>query len=651
MASSASAPWILEPAQRVGSFLLGMGVNEALAIVQKMGSLDKAEFSFDEQCPFETDLSLCMPSLGLQLCFDSFQQDLRVITVRLQASDSAAAEVSEGEDEGRNAPEANLLPPLAYNGRVFAGATGPSARAPPCIREVYNMFGPTWIGDFRPEGRPAYLLRYPGLAFEFPLPADLVDSLAARGEHPTEIPGRPAATASRLWVYASDSPSFISPASIVPDMPEAVVVRPSLGVELQGRLLRFGAMPQDVFSDFGPPEQVCVKEFDAVRIHSARFPTSKAAGPDYYYNYFHLGVDVLFDGRTHLVKKIILHANPPTHERFSRYSRCFFQLPLEHDEEQAAAAAAGEALMAEEEPLPATSEPRAERDTSEAPEEGEIPLPDEGSIQEPAEEDAEHRKKDRKSQRKSKKNKAGRAPHGSPLLGSEASPSLSVLSTSPEPSPILAKIQENSCKTGQNVARGSAGSPIPGQAGAGEAAESLDAMAGFDELPPPALPLDGLDADVDMDGRERRDSKTSTARPRVSSTTAPTWEASSKENFSTNRFGNDQDTEICIDVRWPWPDVEEVLHRVADLPRSKPLVMSQSGHTSFGSTYFYAFPGLVFEVMQNGYLASLTVFSVPPGELPSVFQHRGSLGSTAGVAPSSSGGLIEAEPCDEDRHG
>eukprot|EP00930_Biecheleria_cincta_P033694 TRINITY_DN23343_c0_g1_i1.p1 TRINITY_DN23343_c0_g1~~TRINITY_DN23343_c0_g1_i1.p1 ORF type:complete len:641 (-),score=107.15 TRINITY_DN23343_c0_g1_i1:32-1738(-) len=568
-----------------------------------------------------------MPSLGLQLCFDSFQQDLRVITVRLQASDDAVAVGSEAEEEDRDAPEANLLPPLAYNGRVFAGATGPSARAPPCIREVYNMFGPTWIGDFRPEGRPAYLLRYPGLAFEFPLPEDLVDGLAAKGEHPTEIPGRPPATACRLWVYASDSPTFLSPASVMPDMPEAVVVRPSLGVELQGRLLRFGAMPQDIFSDFGPPEQVCVKEFDAVRIHSARVPTSKTAGPDYYYNYFHLGVDVLFDGRTHLVKKVTLHANPPTHERFSRYSRCFFQLPLVQDEEQAAAAAAGDALMAEEEellpaasehqeeellPVPAASEPQ---EASEVQRDRETLLPDETSIQEPADEATDHRKKNRKSQKKSKKSRAGRAPLGSPVLGSESSPSLSVLSTSPEPSPILAKIKESTnCRSGRSLA----GSPAAGPAGVGDAPEGLDVMADMDELlPPPALPLDGLDAE---------------------------------ENSSTKLFGNAQDSNICIDVRWSWPDVEEVLHRVAGFPRSKPLVMSQSGHTPFGSTYFYAFPGLIFEVMQNGYVASLTVFSVPPGELPSVFQHRGSSGSASAVPPSS-GGLIEAEPCDRDWQG
>ncbi|CAE8617168.1 unnamed protein product, partial [Polarella glacialis] len=220
------SPWQLEPAQRVGPFALGMGVNEALAIVQKMGSLDHAEFSFDEQCPFDTDMCLRLPSLGLQLCFDAFQQDLRVIAVCLQAADH----------------EASMLPTLAYGSRVFAGAM--SQRAPPCLREVYQMFGPTWIGDFRPSGRAAYLLRYPGLTFEFPLPEDMVDMLAARGEHPTELPGMAAPSATRLWVFAAEAPSFLAPVFAMPELPEAVLVRPAVGVELQGKMLRFGSMPQ-----------------------------------------------------------------------------------------------------------------------------------------------------------------------------------------------------------------------------------------------------------------------------------------------------------------------------------------------------------------------------------------------------------------------
>eukprot|EP00439_Symbiodinium_sp_Y106_P044951 s907_g5.t1 len=146
-----------------------------------------------------------------------------------------------------------------------------------------------------------------------------------------DLEGRAPLTASRLWVFASDA-SFETPISVVPDLVEAVSVHPGLGVKMSGKRLRFGAMPQDVFSDFGPPQQVCVKDMiqpplDAFRIHS-RTPL-RPASLDYYYNYFYLGMDVLFDGQTHLVQKIVLHTNPPTHERFSRYTRCFFQLQIE----------------------------------------------------------------------------------------------------------------------------------------------------------------------------------------------------------------------------------------------------------------------------------------------------------------------------------
>ena len=72
--------------------------------------------------------------------------------------------------------------------------------------------------------------------------------------------------------------------------------------------------------------QVCTKDNDAVKIHSAA--TENTGPADYFYNYFHLGVDVLFDGRSHMMKKVILHTNHPTHELFSQYARCFFQVPI-----------------------------------------------------------------------------------------------------------------------------------------------------------------------------------------------------------------------------------------------------------------------------------------------------------------------------------
>ncbi|CAE6911490.1 C16orf70 [Symbiodinium sp. CCMP2592] len=157
-----------------------MGVNEALAIIQKMGSLDHAELSFHESCPFDADLTVRLPSWGIQLCFDAYQQDLRVITVRLQGDATEAKSGRPGAAgaaagaSGPEVPEGSLLPSLVYGGREFA-----AAGLAPSLREIYQMFGPTWIGDFRQQPEPLYLLQYPGLAFEFPLPQDLFEALAA----------------------------------------------------------------------------------------------------------------------------------------------------------------------------------------------------------------------------------------------------------------------------------------------------------------------------------------------------------------------------------------------------------------------------------------------------------------------------------------
>jgi hypothetical protein len=43
---------------------------------------------------------------------------------------------------------------------------------------------------------------------------------------------------------------------------------------------------------------------------------------DYFYNYFKLGFDILFDAKEHYVKKIVLHSNAIGHIDFSEYHKC-----------------------------------------------------------------------------------------------------------------------------------------------------------------------------------------------------------------------------------------------------------------------------------------------------------------------------------------
>lgn len=41
------------------------------------------------------------------------------------------------------------------------------------------------------------------------------------------------------------------------------------------------------------------------------------------------GIDILFDGTSHRIKKFVLRTNAPGHTEFNSYSKCNFQLDLE----------------------------------------------------------------------------------------------------------------------------------------------------------------------------------------------------------------------------------------------------------------------------------------------------------------------------------
>ena len=59
-----------------------------------------------------------------------------------------------------------------------------------------------------------------------------------------------------------------------------------------------------------------------------RYRTAEEASKfaqDYFWNYFSLGFDVLFDGTSHVVKKLVLHTNLLNHYLSMKFSRCNFK--------------------------------------------------------------------------------------------------------------------------------------------------------------------------------------------------------------------------------------------------------------------------------------------------------------------------------------
>lgn len=96
--------------------------------------------------------------------------------------------------------------------------------------------------------------------------------------------------------------------------------------------LLFGDSCQDVASNLGAPSRVFFKSEDKMKIHSpSAHKRVQNKRSDFFFNYFTMGIDILFDARTQKAKKIILHTNFPGHYNFNQYHRCEFRLELGAD--------------------------------------------------------------------------------------------------------------------------------------------------------------------------------------------------------------------------------------------------------------------------------------------------------------------------------
>nr|PNR59519.1 hypothetical protein PHYPA_002310 [Physcomitrium patens] len=312
----------LRPGAGLGAFNLGMPVCEALTYVEQHRALfDVVHVKYDDEEPLQMDLVLSFPEHGFHLRFESQSQRLRLIEVydvqRLH---------------------------LRY---ATSSIGGPNISA--TFVAVYALFGPTFPGVYNKK-RSIYTLFYPGLSFAFPIPAQYTECCQHReAELPLEFPDGTTPVMSRVFVYDSAVGGGVgvgAPLKIAlpPQLPPGSLymeeVHAKLAEELWftggGQHLPFGASPQDVWAELGRPCGIHQKQVDPMVIHSASDPRPRTAlCGDYFYNYFTRGIDILFDGQTHRIKKFVLHTNFPGHTDFNCYIKCNFYIhvPQSHGEE------------------------------------------------------------------------------------------------------------------------------------------------------------------------------------------------------------------------------------------------------------------------------------------------------------------------------
>ncbi|KAL3680902.1 hypothetical protein R1sor_023858 [Riccia sorocarpa] len=298
----------LRPGSGLGTFILGMPVCEALAHVEQHRSVfDVVQIKYNDEEPLRYDLVISFPEHGFHLRFEPRSQRLRLIEVfdvqRLQ---------------------------MRY---ATSSIGGPSIAA--TFVAVYALFGPTFPGVYDKQ-RSIYSLFYPGLSFSFPIPAQYSEFCQHRqAELPLEFPDGTTPVMSRVCIFDSSIGGVgvggELKKAVLPQLPPGSAYMEEVHAKLAKEMvftsgkLPFGASPQDVWAVLGRPDWIHRKQVDPMLIHSASDPRPRTAlSGDYFYNYFTRGLDILFDGQNHRIKKFVLHTNFPGHTDFNCYIKCNF---------------------------------------------------------------------------------------------------------------------------------------------------------------------------------------------------------------------------------------------------------------------------------------------------------------------------------------
>lgn len=300
----------LLPGTGLGCFSLGCSINQALVTVrQAHNTFGCVELKYFDKTKSVDDILLNFPEHGMHLIFESSSQKLHLIEVY----DLSRLQLKRG-----------------------AATVGGSAH-PPTFEALYDLMGPTYPGQVD-SAHGCYVMHWPGLLVLFPIASEHAASwqdMQQGGALPLALPDGTAPVASRLCIHAGSAVSLEELAQTVPpanfETSASFSIKLGKGLAIDGthQQLSFGDSPQDAWSTLGAPNATFSKQTPGLPQGPSANPRGaqqqvSASPADYFYNYFDRGLDVLFCGTTHRIKKMVLHTNLPNHTSFGTYSKCHF---------------------------------------------------------------------------------------------------------------------------------------------------------------------------------------------------------------------------------------------------------------------------------------------------------------------------------------
>ncbi|XP_033755111.1 UPF0183 protein C16orf70 homolog isoform X1 [Pecten maximus] len=310
-------------------FVLGMPFYQAVSILRRQDRVIKGvQVWYSQQYPLQMDLVLNLSHDGIRLIFDPVSQRLKIMEVN-------------------NMSKVRLK---------YCGVHFNSPQVQPTIEQIDQSFGATHPGVYNSD-KQLFVLNFRGLSFDFPIESKF-EPKYAHGLGSLQFPNGSSPIVSRMCVYTGNSlldtkapplpiicfqgNCFVDCVEVLRDHGVSRGLKFLLLTEGNGpgkvidprkksleRIVLFGDSCQDVIGSLGCPGKVFYKAEDKMKIHSPdAHRRLRSRCSDYFFNYFTMGVDILFDATTHTVKKFILHTNFPGHYNFNMYYRCEFKIPV-----------------------------------------------------------------------------------------------------------------------------------------------------------------------------------------------------------------------------------------------------------------------------------------------------------------------------------
>ncbi|KAH7728429.1 hypothetical protein AAVH_03740 [Aphelenchoides avenae] len=311
--------------------LLGAGINQVISALQNASrAIKSVELIYDNKEPLERDITITLKNEGIRLLFDAKTQRLKIIEVFNFK---------------------NIT--LQYCNNVFSA---PDEEAN--VSKVENCFGATHPGVYD-EKQKMYLLHWRGVSFCFPAkePSAVSQPAYAHGLGSLNFVNSSLPLLERMTIFAGSSPNdmrlpevpavvrcgnlFLESLESVNENGRITGLKLRLEVEVPPRqagdlkrierTVRFGDTQETVLAALGAPSKTFCKSDEKMLIQkgSSSENLKKDDRPDFFFNYFTLGLDILFDCDSRRVLKFVLHTNIPGHYDFAIYSRCKFAIAVQ----------------------------------------------------------------------------------------------------------------------------------------------------------------------------------------------------------------------------------------------------------------------------------------------------------------------------------